>query len=106
MNLWDYLDRRHERNSKRPRRTMISNHGSETILLGIIAIGTIALAMRAIHQNDSTEAAAWTAVLMAIIGAVKDRWVQRSADQNNARLHASKPEPRDSVEALDEGETM
>jgi len=78
-------------------RPLISNHGSEIILLGLIALGVVVLCGFAIWRDNAAEASAWTAVLMAIINAVKERWTQRSVDMATTRLHASKPDPEASA---------
>jgi len=69
----------------------ISDHGSEVLILGIIAVGVMILAGMAIKANNAGEASAWTAVLMAIIGAIKDRWQGRSVDRMGASLANSPP---------------
>ncbi|OHD00906.1 MAG: hypothetical protein A2885_13450 [Sphingopyxis sp. RIFCSPHIGHO2_01_FULL_65_24] len=69
----------------------ISDHGSEVLILGIIAVGVMILAGMAIEANNAGEASAWTAVLMAIIGAIKDRWQGRSVDRMGASLANSPP---------------
>ncbi len=66
------------------------NHG-DTIILGIIATGVIILCGAAIWQNKAAEASAWTAVLMAIISAIKERQSQRSIDRMGASLANSPP---------------
>ena len=68
-----------------------SDHFSEILLLGIIAVGVIFLAARAIDKNDAGEASAWTAVLMAIISAIKERWTQRSVDRMGQSLANAPP---------------
>lgn len=63
------------------------NHNSgDTIILGIIALGVILLCGAAIWNDKAAEASAWTAVLMAIIGAIKDRQSQRSIDKMGVSL--------------------
>lgn len=68
-----------------------SDHLSEILLLGVVAIGVIILARDAIHSDKAGEASAWTAVLMAIISAIKDRWAQRSVDRMGQSLANSPP---------------
>lgn len=63
-----------------------SDHFSEITVLAVIAVGVIWLANGAIKGNDAGEASAWTAVLMAIISAIKDRWSQRSVDRMGQSL--------------------
>lgn len=69
----------------------LTDHGSEILVLGIIAIGVMILAGMAIRADNAGEASAWTAVLMAIIGAIKDRWQGRSVDRMGASLANSPP---------------
>lgn len=69
----------------------VSDHFAEIALLGIIALGVIFLAYQAIETNSAGEASAWTAVLMAIIGAIKERWLQRSVDQMGSYVAQSSP---------------
>ena len=70
---------------------IISDHGSEILLLGFIGIGVIVLAGLAIAYGLAGEASAWTAVLMAIINAIKERWTQRSVDRMGQQLGQSVP---------------
>lgn len=64
----------------------ISDHGSEIGVLALIALGVIVLNGLAIAQGQAAEASAWTAVLMAIINAIKERWTQRSVDRMGQSL--------------------
>ncbi len=73
------------------KRPIFSDHGLEITLLGLIAGGIIYLAGKAIAGDNAGEASAWTAVLMAIIGAIKDRWSARSIDRMGDQLGASSP---------------
>ena len=68
-----------------------SDHFSEILVLAIIAIGVIWLAGNAIEKNQAGEASAWTAVLMAIISAIKERWTQRSVDRMGQSLANAPP---------------
>lgn len=68
-----------------------SDHFSEILVLAIIAVGVIWLAGAAIDADKAGEASAWTAVLMAIINAIKDRWAQRSMDRMGQSLANSPP---------------
>lgn len=68
-----------------------SDHFSEIVLLGIIAVGVIILCQQAITSDKAGEASAWTAVLMAIINAIKERWQQRSIDRMGQSLANSPP---------------
>lgn len=69
----------------------LSDHGSEILVLAIIAIGCMILAGFAIHDNSAGEASAWTAVLMAIINAIKERWQNRSIDRMGDQLAQATP---------------
>jgi hypothetical protein len=69
----------------------VSDHGSEILLLGLIAAGVIYLAGQAIDADKAGEASAWTAVLMQIINAIKERWTQRSVDRMGQNLANSPP---------------
>ena len=68
-----------------------SDHFSEILVLAIIAIGVIWLAGNAIEKNQAGGAWAWTAVLMAIISAIKERWTQRSVDRMGQSLANAPP---------------
>lgn len=76
----------------------LTDHGSEILVLAIIAIGVMILAGFAIRANSAGEASAWTAVLMAIIGAIKERWQSRSIDRMGDQL-ANAPPPAKEGEA-------
>lgn len=68
------------------------NHNpGDTIILGIIALGVILLCGAAIWNNKAAESSAWTAVLMAIINAIKERWQQRSLDRMGQSLANAPP---------------
>ena len=71
-----------------------SDHVYEVGLLALIAGGMIYLAGEAIDANKAGEASAWTAVLMAIVSAIKERWTQRSMDRMGQSLAASAPEQK------------
>ena len=71
----------------------ISDHGSEVLLLTAIAVGVLVLNGMAIAGKQAAEASAWTAVLMAIINAIKERWTQRSIDRMGDQL-AQAPPPK------------
>lgn len=71
---------------------MTSNdHLAEIVLLGIIAVGVMVLMGLAIRDNSAGEASAWTAILMAIINAIKERWQQRSLDRMGQSLANAPP---------------
>jgi hypothetical protein len=69
----------------------VSDHLSEIILLGIIAVGVMWLMAKAIEDKAAGEASAWTAILMAIINAIKERWQQRSLDRMGQSLANAPP---------------
>lgn len=69
----------------------VSEHGGELILLALIAMGVCALAAAAIWKGAAGESSAWTAVLMAIINAIKERWQARSIDRMGASLANAPP---------------
>jgi hypothetical protein len=69
----------------------LDDHIAEIVLLGIIAIGTMILAGMAISENKAGEASAWTALLMAIVNAIKERWQQRSLDRMGQSLANAPP---------------
>lgn len=68
-----------------------TDHFTEILLLAIIAGGCIFLANAAIEADKAGEASAWTAVLMAIISAIKERWTQRSVDRMGQSLANAPP---------------
>lgn len=68
-----------------------SDHFSEIVLLGVISIGVMLLMGIAIRDNSAGEASAWTAILMAIINAIKERWQQRSLDRMGQSLANAPP---------------
>lgn len=76
-------------------RPLISNHGSEIILLGLLGVGVVALVALAIVRDslDGLDIAAFLLVLQRIVEAIQKRWEQRGTDQMTAKLHASKPDP-------------
>jgi len=77
-----------------------TDHFSEVMLLGIIAVGMIFAIRQAISLNHAAEASAYTAVLMAIINSIKERWTQRSLDRmgqslaNAPAVDPPAPEPK------------
>ncbi|MEJ7933474.1 hypothetical protein WG907_04280 [Sphingobium sp. AN558] len=68
-----------------------TDHFSEILLLGLIAGGMIMSIRQAISMNHAAEASAYTAVLMAIISAIKERWTQRSVDRMGQSLANAPP---------------
>lgn len=81
------------------RRPLISNHGSEIILLGFLGTGVVLLIGLAIWRQtvDGLDIAAFLLVLQRIVEAVQKRWEQRGSDLLTSRLHASKPDPEASA---------
>jgi hypothetical protein len=73
----------------------LTQHGSEIVLLGLIAGGVIWLLGKAIDKSGEGAAAydlaAFLLVLQAIITAIKDRWTQRSVDHMGQQLANSNP---------------
>lgn len=72
-------------------RIEVSDHLSEIVLLGIIAVGVMYLMAQAIDKSAAGEASAWSAILMAIINAIKERWQQRSLDRMGQSLANAPP---------------
>lgn len=75
----------------------LTDHGSEISLLGIVAIGVMVLCGVGLH--NATEAkpfdpSAYLVVLTLIVGAIKERWTQRSVDRMGQQLGQSQP-PQD-----------
>lgn len=70
---------------KLPKLPRLTQHGSEIVLLGLIAGGVIWLLGKAIDKSDGNagafDLAAFLLVLQAIITAIKDRWTQRGTDR-------------------------
>lgn len=105
--------------SPKPKRAWINialprmtNHGSEIVLLGLIAGGVIWLLGKAIDKSSGDsgayDLAAFLLVLQAIITAIKERWTQRSVDRMGEQLGNSAPlandndVPEDVAEAADQ----
>ncbi|MBB3034069.1 hypothetical protein [Alteriqipengyuania lutimaris] len=88
------------------RAPLISNHGSEIILLGALGVGVLVLlAVVAVREPEGWDVAACLLVLVRIVEAIQKRWEQRGTDLANARMHASKPDPEASaMHGLDQAE--
>ena len=71
----------------------MSPHGGELALLGIIAGVAGVLAFSSIKHGDTNGAAAWSTLLMAIVGAVKERWQNRTISEGQDALRSSIPGP-------------
>lgn len=73
----------------------ITDHGSEITLLGIIAAGVMLL--MAVGLTHATRAktpfdpSAYLVVLTLIVGAIKERWTQRSVDRMGQSLANAPP---------------
>lgn len=69
-----------------------SDHGSEIVLFGMIALGVlILLGIVAWRGIEGWDVAACLLVLQSIISAVKERWTQRTVDRMGANLANSPP---------------
>jgi hypothetical protein len=64
----------------------ISDHGSEILLLGLIAGGIISFLLITTLHDKKPDVAACLVVLVGIVGAIKERWTQRSVDRMGASL--------------------
>lgn len=89
----------------------LTQHGSEIVLLGLIAGGVIWLLGKAIDKSGENsgayDLAAFLLVLQAIITAIKDRWTQRSVDRMGEHVAQSAPSnettlPKTAGEAADQ----
>ncbi len=70
----------------------LTDHGSEISLLGIVAVGVMVLMGRAQHDAKvAFDPSAYLVVLTLIVGAIKERWTQRSVDRMGQNLAASNP---------------
>jgi hypothetical protein len=79
---------------KLPAIPRLSDHGSEITLLGIIAVGVLVL-MGIGHRyslpDKPFDPSAYLVVLTLIVGAIKERWTQRSVDRMGQQLADSQP---------------
>lgn len=71
-----------------------TDHGNEIALLAAIAVGVMIL--MGVGQRHATEGhpfdpSAYLVVLTLIVGAIKERWTQRSVDRMGDQLGASQP---------------
>lgn len=73
------------------RKPALSDHGGELVLLALISIGVCCLAAAAYWRGANEAATAWSAVLMAIINAIKERWQGRSIDRMGQSLANAPP---------------
>lgn len=83
-------------------------HTLEIGLLAIIAVSVAILAGWAIAKGSAGESAAWSAILMAIVNSIKERWQARTIDSMGKQLGASTPgdvasgRPNDPVHTVEE----
>lgn len=72
---------------------LLTDHGSEIVLLGLIAGGVILLVWRAIELGkiDGIDIAAFLLILQRIVEAVQKRWEQRSIDNMSTSLANAPP---------------
>lgn len=71
----------------------LSGTGGELIILGMIATIAGVLALSSIRHGDTNGAAAWSTLLMAIVGAIKERWQNRTISEGQDALRSSIPGP-------------
>lgn len=73
------------------------DHTSEVILLGLIALGVMILMgfnhRQAVDAAQPFDPSAYLVVLTLIVGAIKERWTQRSVDRMGDQLAGSAPPP-------------
>lgn len=72
----------------------LTDHGSEIALLGIIAAGVLVLmglGLRHASSDAPFDPSAYLVVLTLIVGAIKERWTQRSVDRMGASLANAPP---------------
>ncbi|WP_294392017.1 hypothetical protein [uncultured Sphingomonas sp.] len=85
----------------------LTDHGTEIALLALIAIGVMivtGIGLANATADRAFDPSAYLVVLTLIVGAIKERWTQRSADQANRMLGASVPAPEPPVKTTVEGE--
>ena len=71
----------------------------------LIAIVAGVLAGLSIHSGDANGAAAWSALLMAIVNAIKEARQSRTIDRMGAQLATSAPTPDSVTSTTVEGTT-
>lgn len=80
---------------KLPSLPKLTDHGSEIALLGVIAVGVMVLmgvnAGEAAQNKIAFDPSAYLVVLTLIVGAIKERWTQRSVDRMGANLANTPP---------------
>jgi hypothetical protein len=80
------------------RRFGLSDHGSEIGLLALIALGVIGVMCFGLYHatpEKPFDPSAYLVVLTLIVGAIKERWTQRSVDRMGEQLQQSAPAPAD-----------
>jgi len=65
---------------------LVTDHGSEILLLGLIAAGVLWVLYDAIGKQEMVDVAAFLLILQRIVEAVQKRWEQRSSDQKTELL--------------------
>lgn len=74
-----------------------SDHLSEIVLLGLIAAGVLSVMWRGLKLATSEtpfDPSAYLVVLTLIVGAIKERWTQRSVDRLGQHVADSAPADR------------
>lgn len=77
-----------------PKLPPLSDHGSEIALLAIVAIGVLSVMCFGIAGASAQhpfDPSAYLVVLTLIVGAIKERWTQRSVDRMGQMVGASTP---------------
>lgn len=72
----------------------LTDHGSEIVLLGFIAAGVfiaMSIGIAGATAEHPFDPSAYLVVLTLIVGAIKERWTQRSMDRMGASLANSPP---------------
>ncbi len=83
------------------KRLPVTDHGSEIGLLGIIAVGVFVVMCFGLgHATPAKpfDPSAYLVVLTLIVGAIKERWTQRSVDRMGEQLQQSAPAPAEPSE--------
>ncbi len=73
----------------------------DVALLALVTIVVGGLAGWSIAQDRAGDAAAYAAILMAIVNSVKDRWSARTIDRQSEQLHASNPAKPEAAELIE-----
>lgn len=72
----------------------LTDHGSEISTLVVIAVGVMILCGIGLYSSTGEkpfDPSAYLVVLTLIVGAIKERWTQRSVDRMGQQLGASQP---------------